>query len=141
MANRSYPPFGKVKTIVLPVPTDELTYSQYKQKYGIDLKDVFEIDADYYINFKNYRNSNILFDFTEVKTITGTVTPNLIPVGCLPSASTVYDEGAEDGKLEFFQIAYSTADEATFANYVIKFVISKDMPWEIENMTIMGTEW
>ena len=49
----AYPNFGKVKTIVLPIDNDK-TYSieTYKKDYGIDLRDIFELD-DGYIKFKN----------------------------------------------------------------------------------------
>ena len=46
MGNISYPSFGKVKTIVLPVPSDVLSVEQYKDRYGIDLKDILILDND-----------------------------------------------------------------------------------------------
>lgn len=42
----SYSAFGKVKTIVLPINGNEdLSYEQYKEKYGIDLKDVIYLQG------------------------------------------------------------------------------------------------
>ena len=54
MANITYPPFGKVKTIVLPVKNIPYGSSieEYKELFGIDLKDFIELDEDGYINFK-----------------------------------------------------------------------------------------
>ena len=43
MPNQSYPAFGKVKTIVLPVgeAMDGMTFEDYKRLYGIDLVELF----------------------------------------------------------------------------------------------------
>ena len=42
-----YPIFGKVKTVVLPCwnvdDFDHLSNEQYKEKYGIDLEEIFEL--------------------------------------------------------------------------------------------------
>ena len=48
----SYPAFGKVKTIVLPIPGEELTLNEYRDKYGIDLREFIKVTA-----------TNILLDF------------------------------------------------------------------------------
>lgn len=43
----SYPNFGNVKTLTLPIPdSNGLTIAQYKEKYGIDLKDILAINSD-----------------------------------------------------------------------------------------------
>ena len=39
-----YPQFGKVKTIVLPLPVNLISYSDYKKLFGIDLKDVLKLE-------------------------------------------------------------------------------------------------
>lgn len=41
----AYPNFGKVKTIVVPLSEniDGITYDEYKEKYGLDLRDIFDI--------------------------------------------------------------------------------------------------
>ena len=42
-----YPNFGKVKTVVLPIPNEELTLDEYKEKYGIDLRELVTVSDDY----------------------------------------------------------------------------------------------
>lgn len=42
-----YPQFGKVKDVVLPVPANEpLSLDEYKERYGIDLRDFIEYYPD-----------------------------------------------------------------------------------------------
>ena len=65
----SYPVFGKVKTIVLPVPTpdDAISLQQYKDRYGIDLKDFLVLEPDYgLIDFIAPKDSIVLFNTREV---------------------------------------------------------------------------
>lgn len=50
MSNQPYPVFGKVKTIVLPFNSEDdrnISLTDYKAKYGIDLKEIFQFNEDY----------------------------------------------------------------------------------------------
>lgn len=60
MANISYPKFGKVKTIVLPINTSLMTFDEYKEAYGIDLDDLFILSDNQYILKNEYKNVQIL---------------------------------------------------------------------------------
>lgn len=58
MANISYPQFGNVKTITLPIATgDNLTLDEYKEKYGIDLRPYIKLnteDKEIQLNFDGF---------------------------------------------------------------------------------------
>ena len=136
----SYPPFGKVKTIVLPVPTEELTYSQYKEKYGIDLKDVLEL-SEGIIFFKSSKSTMILFDVTDIKETYHNQLLNLIPAGSLPVTSSEYAEGSVDGRLDFTILSYDFNEDALLVIGQIFFRIARNVEFSFENMTIVGGEY
>ena len=58
-----YPAFGKVKTIVLPRPIDEVSLKQYRELYGIDLMKFIDV-AGNVVGLKEeiFRNSLLLTD-------------------------------------------------------------------------------
>ena len=65
MANKSYPIFGKVKTIVLPYVEVGTQYSEeeYYEKYGIKLTDIFELKPNDDIDFKETYKNTLFYIF------------------------------------------------------------------------------
>ena len=92
----SYPIFGKTKTIVIPCGDGEdLFYDSYKEKFGIDLKDIFQLNnANKTIELKN---NNCLYLFY----IKGLVANNSAPlyVTCTDFTVTSHSEGVQDAAL------------------------------------------
>lgn len=133
MSNVSYPKFGKVKTIVLPVPGDDsaISLSVYKERYGIDLKDILYCDAvSGYIKFKNSKTL-FLLDFSEPqesKTFTE-LQCGLTPIVKLETGS--YDSGNSDGFLNLYEPSNTL---------YVAFSIDQDNDFIIDNMKIVCIE-
>lgn len=122
MANRSYPPFGKVKTIVLPIPDSPMNVDEYKQKYGIDLKELFALTNDYNIKLKD--NKNALFLLSDDVC--------LHPI--LGRDGEAYEEGSNDAKLELIAEIYSGG------SYGLSLTIDKDDAFKWNNVIIQYFE-
>ena len=125
-----YPNIGNVKTIVLPIPANEMSCEQYKETYGIDLKDLIFID-DRFIRFKGGRNISILLDpsdflgaidYTENKW-------GLSPV--IKLSTTSYTAGESDAQITMEENQILVA---------LQLRISRNTEFSFENLTISGAE-
>lgn len=122
-----YPAFGKVKTIVLPIAKgDNLSISEYKEKYGIDLKEYLFVDASGNLYFDT---SKYLFLVRLIDADRSTYHFNSFNV-IISSLVTTYDAGSTDATL---QLMTSPVDEADWS---IKFEIDKDVDFLLDNVRI-----
>ena len=135
-----YPNFGKVKTIVLPVPANQMTYAQYKEKYGIDLKDFIELGSTS-IRLKSNRNVFLIADFTEIKELLESYFPNLCPIGSLPMYAQDYDDGVQDGCMRIYLCDFDESLNEVVAHFMLQFLIPQDREFKFENMYIQGSEY
>ena len=133
-----YPNFGKVKTIVLPLiatPDGGITIEEYKKATGIDLSDFFQLRSEE-IHF--VADAHILGCVTKSFMenygyyYEGT---NYVPM--TDCARETYEEGATDGELS---IVFDNAFGGLETNGGIRFVISKDLPFALENIRIHCAE-
>ena len=127
MGNISYPQFGKVKTIVLPITqrmyeNDYSTLEDYKKDTGIDLKDIIMLTG-----------SEILFK------------PEMKNCVFLTNAQERYDTPLIQPAAYFSQAYSSGNDDAVLGLYVehlegetfgIAFTIDKGLSFTIENLNI-----
>ena len=122
MANRSYPPFGKVKTIVLPCQKsiDGMTILEYKEKFGIDLWQLFNWNgANAY--HPNEKLKNTIFyleadlgDFEIQGTEKGTfLYPAYVIVEENSSVVAVQATYKVDGSPDMGLIRFSVSDDGT----------------------------
>ena len=118
-----YPSFGKVKTIVLPIDAidGEMTIEQYKEKYGIDLKDLIYLDElNKTILLKNKDNLLIL--------VNDMSSNSYLPIFCPPSISVqAWEEGNSNGNISFL-------DNSNDFGVIIE--ISQDDNFKIENVKV-----
>ena len=77
-----YPNFGKVKTIVLSCcnQDDEISIEEYKNRYGIDLKEFLSVNANKKTLEFKAKNSMVLVESTTVNLAGMDSTNILIPV-------------------------------------------------------------
>lgn len=141
MANRSYPQFGKVKTIVLPIPSSPLTYQQYKEAYGIDLKDFLIVNSNGNLLLEKLPNTLLMFDVTSIRLLGYPGIPNLVSVGALPTERIQYAEGQTDGELRYYFSTYDN-DSGKFVPVAYVYIrLDKDSERLIENFVIGEEEF
>lgn len=130
-----YPAFGKVKTIVLPVPGEQMKFTEYKEKYGIDLKEFFEVKEND-INLKNVKNAVIYFDLSDVSDNAPVeFIGKLLPLGATIYASQSYESKVTSGAI-YYKIPYYNSDNIIdFIGY-ISIELSKDEELSIDNARI-----
>lgn len=88
----SYPNFGKVKTITIPINLgEELTLKQYREKYGIDFNDL----AVFTGSIVALKRSNTLFLIYKIDEDGIDIDPALAPLSLVESP-TEYEFGVTD---------------------------------------------
>ena len=134
MANVSYPIYGKVKTIVLPIPAGVLTLDQYKENYGIDLKEFIGLEANGAITMSFPRNTQVLLDAEDiagVNTFMPAIKGSLLSISA--SISTSYSAGATDANITIG--AYNYDDSGIIG---LQIECDKDVSFELDNLKISG---
>lgn len=122
----AYPNFGKVKTIVLPIPEfGNFTINQYKEKYGIDLRDILKVEGSEIIVKTNA--FILLFDAV------GTIWSRYLFPNDFSSVS--YEEGSADAELVWIY-----KDSNGDVSIGIQFFIDKNDPCDIENLKLYRVE-
>lgn len=131
-----YPYFGKVKTIVLPLPPEQIKFAEYKEKYGIDLKEFFEVKEND-INLKNVKNAVIYFDLSDVNGAAPVeFIGELLPLGGTIYESQSYESKVKTGAIYYRIPHYNSKDNIIdFIGY-ISIEISKDEELSIDNAII-----
>ena len=125
-----YPNFGKVKTIVLPCPSDSLTIAQYKERYGIDLSNYLRLE-DASIYFKAPENTLILLNDEGGQT-TADFISRVNTISFIEKQE--WEEGNTDGVLNFG--AWYVPSENAYEG--LSFVISKSEEFKLENLLIIA---
>lgn len=78
MANRSYPPFGKVKTIVIPWVNSGTTLKAFKERFGIDLMPFIEYDdEEFKTKYDIFSNTLLLVQTQESEGLTILIPPTI----------------------------------------------------------------
>lgn len=124
-----YPIFGKVKNIVLPCDTsDPLTLDQYKEKYGIDLKEFLVVENNV-IKFK--ADNSVIYIQTRNEQGAQAVygTSFLCPV--TSSLITAYESGQSSAKL---MLGVYNNDEQDYCG--IGLTIDKDDEYTLDNVKV-----
>lgn len=131
--SRSYPAFGKVKTIALPLPPTSMTAKQYKDAFGIDVRDIFELTTGYDIYLKTklgfvllYDTENTFYENTEM-----TLGHNsYIPVISASKVSSWVEEAHNAQTIFGF---YNSSEETTIG---LKVSIDKSSPFECDSIVL-----
>ena len=136
-----YPNFGKVKTITLPIPSTYMTYKQYKEKYGIDLKNILFIDeVSKLIKLKPSRTL-LLADISEVIKQEGIdYYPAIISLGGCAVGAQDYISGSQNALLIFTLDEYTISDSSMTPKYELKFQIESSDSFEFDNIIIGYSE-
>lgn len=116
-----YPNFGKAKTITFPIDGKETGYSieEYKEKYGIDLRDILTIDENLIV-FKHDLNATILvLDTMAYPAKSVSFAPNI--------STTAYLANTTPAELKLGNAA---------GNLGISFYIAEDYELKLENLKI-----
>ena len=124
MANRSYPPFGKVKTIVFSAPSTTLTLKEYQDKFGIDLKSFLKLDEVFKGILFDCNNSQIFIKIPE------STIKFLYPVTNYDTPS-YWDEGNDDATLI---LGWYNASDSVYEG--LQFDIDKDASFSLENVKV-----
>lgn len=123
MANRSYPTFGKIKTIVLPTPDHPLTLEEYQEQFGIDLKGFLTLDSITKCIEFHADNSLVLIK------IIGAVSQFL---RCITSFDyTPFDEGNDDAVTI---LGWYNAPEEQYEG--LRLIIDKDTSFSLANVKV-----
>ena len=129
MANISYPKFGKVKTIVLPIPDSPCTLDEYKDTYGIDLEEFVSIQGNF-IGFKVPANTQILLDISTVYDSSYPVVISLVPLVSFNEQEYDYENDDAISKIGGF------ANNADGEYYFLELSCDKDTELSIENIKV-----
>ena len=136
MSNVSYPKFGKVKTIVLPIPTDDVSVAEYKDQFGIDLSEFMTTDGE-----------NIYIDAKEALILISDPFGHILDVGSsdyywshngIFPISSVYAAGWAEG-VSAAQLRVGFWSSVAGTPIGLYFYISKDNPCEIAYMRIQAS--
>ena len=131
MANISYPKFGKVKTIVLPIPTSSMSLEEYKDFCGIDLEEFLIIESDTpYLKFP--KNALVLIADTFDVSSSFVKLNNVIL-----TEEQAYDSGADDGY--FGILGLYNNDEQKYEG--LELFIDKDEEFSIENIKVISVTY
>lgn len=127
------PIFGKTKTIVLPIPSITMTLEEYKNQFGIDLNEIYDISLSFNaINAVLRQSGQILFrakedDFPTV------FTSILNPVNYSGSAEWI--SGSQDATLILGYVTLD-ANQDISGGLGMGFSISKDAAFDISNLRV-----
>ena len=136
MSNISYPKFGKVKTITLPIEHNTLTWEEYKEKYGIDLRDLVRLNSGKQIVLKE--ESLIIFNLSEVQNTGYSDIPAMLP---LPSTLlSVPYSASDDALLSFFINHFDSGSGEIIPFLSIDLIIRKENDLDLDNLEIQITE-
>lgn len=132
--SRSYPAFGNVKTLTLPIPdSNGLTIAQYKEKYGIDLKDILfisEIDGGMHLLY----NGLILLSDIDNSLWNGFNAYgeySTFPVSAY--SYSIYESENSNGLLS---IGYLNSSDGMVTG--INFLLPKDRPVSYDNIIVQA---
>lgn len=128
-----YPQFGNVKTVVIPVPKEDMSVQEYKNAYGIDLRDIVLLDKGlgnlylkpntfYLVNFNTAVGSSLI-------TNESYLTSGMIAISKVESQS--YESGVKNA-----QLLIKTPDEG----YFLEIGVDKSLEFSYENMYIRFNE-
>ena len=129
-----YPAFGKVKTIVLPGPNGVLSLAQYKEIYGIDLREFLDLSNGEDIAIKKDILDNSLILIRQDRDL-GDTHP-LCPV-CSVHFDSPYSAGSTDAKTTLC----TSYNDSESDYYGIRLFLSKDVDFELDNVKIMVKEF
>lgn len=125
-----YPNFGKVKTLVLPLPERDISIDEYKDLYGIDLREFIELTDDKSIQFKDgLPNTLVLID--DITLSESSIRLNSVTY----TMHKNYIEGNQDA---VFGLAYYGDGDGFGA--IWELVISKNEEFKIENIKVLNFE-
>lgn len=129
----AYPNFGKVKTIVIPVPIEQLNINEYKEKYGIDLRDFVLLDKQYGRMYLK-PNAFYLIDFNTAvgSSLIGEESANfagLFPISKLNASA--YVSGNVDAKLRI---------ETPAEDFYLEIGIPNTLEFSYDNLYIFFNE-
>ena len=139
----AYPNFGKVKTIVLPIPYSWIGIDEYKEKYGIDLKEFIKLNfTSKSIELEKSPNTLILIDLSDSIDYAGFIgLPALVPLGSFSVMDPeYYDSGVNDATLNYMLFKYST-DDGLLGLAILRFRISKDDDFSYDNLKISVVDY
>lgn len=128
----SYENFGVVKTLVLPIPETEISVDEYKERFGIDLKE-YLILQDGLIGF-DFKNCIVyLSDYKNyVGGIVSGYTQNFVfPIACIKYQA--WESGSNDGYLQL-----GSYDSTQLVVDGLHLFIERDKDFEIDNIKIGG---
>lgn len=129
---RSYPAFGNVKTITLPISTgDNLTLDEYKEKYGIDLRPYIKLnteDKEIQLNFDGFVLVRLMKSSGDAILVSSVFAPNKFNIH-------YWSEGHDSAVLS---LMLADAD----GNWAdgIKFEIESTSPFELDSIRIAFQE-
>ena len=125
-----YPNFGKVKTLVLPLPRNETSIDEYKNLYGIDLRDFVELSEEGIISLKNgLPNTSIFID--DITLLESGIRLNATN----GTMSQQYEEGVTDA---IFGLIFTGDGQNTGSIWEI--IIPKDADFNIDNIKVRNFE-
>lgn len=128
-----YPVFGKVKTIVLPTNlTQPVTIEEYKDLFGIDLKDFIYLDADYHVIKIKAPNTMFLLDMNGLDYVFGNYGDHLESAHSIMISS--YTAGSDSATTFLWTANNSLEGEGIVLN------IDKDSPFSIDNLMVSISE-
>lgn len=134
-----YPNFGKVKTIVLPLVdtgTDGLTIAQYREKTGIDLRDIVKIDTG---NKRVVIKTAALYLFANTPKFSESLGYEHVPAIAAPANFTSQAQSDTTPAQLIFEIStFPTIEGAYGAHFDL--VIPKDKSLEYENLRVICSE-
>ena len=125
-----YPIFGKVKTLVLPLPNETYSIEEYKNKYGIDLTQFIKLNTNFgQIDFVPQLHTMICLE--DIHGYGGEIfgTSKIVPA--LTNSFSQYVSGSQDGI--FILGVYAIGEEALEG---LEIRISKDKDFSMENVKI-----
>ena len=119
------------KTIILPIPMGgegDLSYQEYKERYGIDLKEVIDLDSSH---------GNVIFKENVILLIKSQDYPNL-PINVPPNNFIIadYESGSSDLDLQLWY-----QDSTAAMGYGVRFLISQDDPFDWDHLVIGPMEF
>ena len=129
-----YPNFGKVKTVVLPLTDEALTINEYKEKYGIDLKQFIVLDDGGFITLDNNFLDSTLILIRQSKS-SGATTP------LVPCQKVVTEAAYIADNQQATTLLASCYNEAEEGFYGLALFIEPSAEFSVDNIRINTREF